>query len=214
MNEWYLLLGFSLLLIIAALILTAPFRKNLFKCLLVLILLLLPIIAYQYWGNFSAWKVYAQAKNRQENARMLLANLAPEQLIEKLKMQLQAKPSSARGWYLLGRIYESQHQWQGAHDAFKKSWQLDSKSLQSMVHYTESLWQLNQHQFTPEIIDLWQKILAENPNQPDALTMLAMAAYARHDYPTAKKYWQQLLTMVPEHSEDARVLQRAIAKVE
>ena len=122
-------------------------------------------------------------------------------------------PASARGWYLLGRLYGGQNQWQNARDAYAKSQQLKADEG-AELGYIESLWQLNGQQYNEEIRQLLLAMVKRNPVQGDALSMLAMDAYQRKDYQQAILYWRRLLPMVPAESEEGKALRKAIAKAQ
>jgi cytochrome c-type biogenesis protein CcmH/NrfG len=131
-----------------------------------------------------------------------------------LRAKLDDSPKSAKGWYLLGRIYSGQNEQQHAVDAFAKAYQFDPQNEQYMVNYAHSLWQLNNRQFTVQITELFSNLLKNNANQPDALAMLAMDAYTSHAYEDAIDYWQRLLKLAPQQSEEAQAIRKAIAKAE
>lgn len=44
--------------------------------------------------------------------------------------------------------------------------------------------------------------------------MLAMDAFVSHAYEDAIRYWQRLLKLAPEQSEEAQAIRKAIAKAE
>jgi cytochrome c-type biogenesis protein CcmH len=217
MNEWLLSGCFLVLAILAFIIATYPVRKMGTKGLLLLssIFIIFVIMAYRQWGAWPALQAYAYEQTKREEAKKLLATIkSPNELAEKLKAKLDNTPASARGWYLLGRVYASQKQWFLARDAFAKSHQLNPADEPASVNYAESLWQLNKQQTNEQIRALFQQLLTNNPYQPDALAMLAMDAYERHDYHQAEQYWQHLLTLAPPQSKEAKALRKAIVKAQ
>lgn len=218
MNEWWLLGCFFLLASLALLLVVYPLRKTLSKrgqLACVTLLLIVIVMAYQYWGAWPAWQQFARSEASQREAKALLAGVkSPAELARKLKARLNKRPESAHGWYLLGRLYASQGEWQLARDAFATSHQLNAVDELATLNYAYSLLQVNQQQFTPYIRELFQNLLSKNPEQPDALAMLAMDAYTREDYGQAENYWRQLLKIAPPQSEEAEALKKAIVKAE
>lgn len=217
----YVLLGcFLILSIIAASIVVYPLRKSqgniMFTLLLALVLLALPLLGYHYWGSGADWDNYQQQLAKQEQVQDLLKSVqgSPQALIAKLKARLAQQPESARGWYLLGRLYASQEDWQQAHDAYAKAHKLAPTNEQTTINYAQSLWQLNHQQFNDEIRGLFESVLQKNANQPDALAMLAMDAFLGHAYQYAIDYWQRLLNIIPPQSEDALAIRKAIVKAQ
>ena len=216
MNKWWLLFGFIILLVLALSIVWYPLRKSRASLLLSMpVLILLIGLAYWYWGAWSGWTCFLQDNVKQQRIQTLLQSVhAPADLIVKLKAILQQQPNSARGWYLLGRIYVSQNQWRDANDAFATAYRLQPDDEQIIVNYAQNLWQLNHQQFDETSRKLLKKVLAKNAQQPDALAMLAMDAYAQQAYQQAIDYWQNLLKLAPPQSEEAMAIRKAIAKAQ
>lgn len=188
-------------------------KKGVF--LLIPLTMLATTAAYWYWGAMAEWQHFLNQQEKQKQVQAVLQSIkSPGQIIEKLKARLQVEPESARGWYLLGRLYTSQEQWIQARDAFAKAHQLNPADEATTVNYAQSLWQLNQQQFDEPIRSLFKELLQKNPDQPDALAMLAMDAYMTHDYQQAINYWQHLLKLAPEQSQEAQMIRKAIAKAQ
>jgi cytochrome c-type biogenesis protein CcmH len=188
-----------------------PLRRSWFA-LFIAALLLLPslFLTYQHWGAWTAWQESrGQQANKARVAALLREIKSPAELITRLKAKLQENPESARGWYLLGRLYASQGKWGLAKDAFLRAYQLKPKDELIIVNYAQSLWQLNQ-----PFRDLVTALLQRNPTQPDALMMLALDAYKQGDKDQAIYYWQRLLRLVPKRSKEAQMLRKAIAKAQ
>ena len=145
---------------------------------------------------------------------MLKTINSPQELIDKLRAKLDDSPKSAKGWFLLGRLYSSQKDNPNALKAFTKAYQFQPHEDEFAVNYAHSLWQQNNQQFTPQIKKIFNALLIKNPNQPDALSMLAMDAFVSHAYEDAINYWQRLLLLAPSKSEEAKAIRKAIAKAQ
>ncbi|STX50874.1 cytochrome c type biogenesis protein CcmH [Legionella busanensis] len=215
MISWGLISCFITLASFAILLIIYPLGKTLKKGFLPFIICLALIISFAYyrWGAFSAWQQYKQNELAEQRAKTLLDKIkSPEELIAKLKNHLDDTPASARGWFLLGRLYSSQGEWTAAGDAFAKAHHLNPQDEAVTIYYANSLWQLNHQQFNQDIRVLFKQLLQHNPNQPDALAMLALDAYESKKYNEAVNYWQQLLKLASPDSEEASALRKAIAK--
>lgn len=214
MTEWGLLISLAALLTIALLMVFYPLRSAKgFFFMLSPVIIAFVAFAYFTWGGFFAWDDYLKRQMRQTQVEALLKTVkGPQEVIDKLKMKLKENPNSARGWYLLGRLYSSQNQWQLAHEAFTKAYKLQPNNEQIAVNYAQSLWQLNHRAFNDDIRQHFEAILKRNNKQPDALAMLAMDAYIRQSYHQAIIYWQELLAIVSPESKDAVAIRKAIAK--
>ncbi len=209
-----------ILLVIAIFVALSPFYKQKSGLiplgLIAVMLFILPLLAYQYWGARSEWNRYQQQLSKQQQVNAVVQSVRgnPQIIVNQLKKRLEQQPQSARGWYLLGRLYASQGEWQLAHDAFIKAHRLKPNNEKITLNYVQSLWQLNNQQFNDETRGLLQSVYQKNPKQPDALAMLAMDAYLRHAYKQAIDYWQYLLHLIPPQSEDALAIRKAIAKAQ
>lgn len=216
MNEWWLLSSFIFLSFLALLMALYPLRKSKGVYYLLIPLLTGGIsLGYWHWGSWSEWRDYLNHKETQKRVEAVLQTIkGPEELIARMKARLNENPASARGWYLLGRLYASQNHWSLARDAFLKAHQLDPEDEGATVNYGQSLWQVNNQQFNEQIRTLFKVLLQKNPDQADALSMLAMDAFASHDYQKAITYWQQILKLLPSQSEEAAIIRKAIAKAQ
>lgn len=216
MNVWWLLGVMLGIACIAIAFIVYPLRRNLWASLiLVPIIFILAFSGYYQWGSFGPWQEYIDEQERQKQAAAILQSVKdPQELIAKLRSKLDDSPKSAKGWYLLGRLYSGQNERQLAADAFAKAYQFEPGNEQYAVNYAHSLWQLNNRQFTVRITKIFSDLLKANPNQPDALAMLAMDAYVSHAYEDAINYWQRLLKLAPPQSEEAQAIRKAIVKAE
>ncbi len=178
-------------------------------------LMLLTCVALGYLG-FGGWRecrTYAQQLHEQEKAKALLATIkSPETVIRRMQSHLAEHPQSTKGWYLLGRLYASQHRWLEAKLAFSKAYQLKPNDEQISINFAQSLLALGQEKDAIQARTVLQHVLNEKPGQPDALLLLAMDAYAQKSYQQAIDYWQRLLLLLPPDSEEAAAIRRAIAE--
>ena len=118
------------LLAVALLIIVRAFPKQVGKsawgvALLSSVFLLFVVALYWHWGGWFAWQQEKTKQARAEQVQALIKQFkTPEALIQKLKQQLSDAPESARGWYLLGRLYSSQNDWKSARLAFQHATRL------------------------------------------------------------------------------------------
>lgn len=216
MNEWWLLGLLAGLTVLVSIFIVYPFKRRFIASLLLVpVIFVASFTAYFYWGNFDEWQQYVHRLESQEQAQKMLQSIkSPQELIEKLRAKLDDTPKSAKGWYLLGRLYSSQNEKQKAVNSFAKAYQFNPDDEQYAVNYAHSLWVTNNQQFTEQITEIFRRLLKNNPDQPDALAMLAMDAFVSHAYEDAIDYWQRLLKIAPAQSEEAQAIRKAIAKAE
>lgn len=191
-----------------------PVRKHRTLSVLAPVLLGLVGLGYWYWGAWSAQSRFEQDTQRQRKAEAVLATLkSPTVLIQKLQAHLDAHPDSARGWYLLGRLYASQHVWEKAHQAFKRAYALDSKDDLIAVNYAQSLFAQDSAADAELARTILNNKLQNNPNHLDALMLLAIDAQQRHAVQDALMYLRRLLILVPDDSPEAERIRKAIQKL-
>jgi cytochrome c-type biogenesis protein CcmH/NrfG len=213
MTEWWLIACFLIVICVALMVALYPHKSSLKQAGMVMVpmLLVFAFLAYHHWGAWPQWRRHIHAQERQQEAQAYLESIkSPEELIEKLRARLKSNPESAKGWYLLGRLYGNQNQWGDASDAYKTAHRLNPDDDRTTLAYAESLWELNAKQGNELFSDLVLSVLRKNPKQPDALSLLAMDAFSKGDYKKAESYWQLVLMQVPPNSEEAKSLRKAI----
>lgn len=186
------------------------------KWLLLMLVIALPVAAgllYRHWGAADRLNVYYQQQKNAQLVQQTLKQLGTaEQVIAKLKAQLQQHPT-AKGWYLLGRLYLSQEQLAQAQEAFANSHQLNSHDPQTMLQYAEVLF-LQERHLTAQARELLEQVLSQQPDNAEAINILAIADYQQGNYPQAIQRWEQLLTRFPADTEDGKKLLEAIARAQ
>ena len=108
--------GFTLYAIMALMLLTAvifvawPMRfKPKFGSLLVIVLVISSTGFYLFWGAPGDWIEHQAKLEQQAKVKKAMQEFkSPEAVITALKNRLAQSPNSAKGWYLLGRLYQSQ----------------------------------------------------------------------------------------------------------
>ncbi|WP_133130811.1 tetratricopeptide repeat protein [Legionella yabuuchiae] len=216
MSNWLFILIGIVLLTIAFCMVFYPLRlKKSWILGSIPVLILLITSAYWQWGGWVDWQAYLTEQNKQQQVQEVLKSIkSPQELILKLKARVDNNPNDPRGWYLLGRLYTTQESWVEANQAFKRAYALNPDDIPITINYAQSQWQMNHHQFNEPIRALFSAVLTKQPNQPDALAMLAMDSFMSHDYEQAIHYWQRLLSQAHPDSEDAQAIRKAIVKAQ
>lgn len=216
MNEIISFIGLGVFLCTALGLACYPLRKHRGLIIMLAPMLLLFVTSiYWFWGGGLVFHEHFVAERNQQRVKDVLASMrSPDELIDKLKVRVQQQPSNPKGWYILGRVYASQGKWKEAMSAFAAAIKLDPQDEKIQVNYAQAVWQSNQQKFDETVRGLFVEILKNNPNQADSLAMLAMDAFMRHDYSTSIDYWQHLLKLVPQDSNDAQTIRKAIAKAQ
>lgn len=211
---WFIIL---LLTIIAVGFIFVPLRKH-NRLLAALFLIGFPIIAislYLKWGSSDQLMNYTLMQSHQAEINAVLSQLnTPEKVIASLRLKLKQDPSSARGWYLLGKLYLDLQKYQDAEQALVRAYKLEATNPEIMFAYAQVLFFTHQKTLTPLAKQLLNKLLIQQPNDINALNLLAIDAYLHHDYQTAIDYWEKILPQFSSESEDAKQLLSMIAKAQ
>ncbi len=158
---------------------------------LLLILPLLSLSLYSWWGNYSA---VANAKRLAAEVHNTIQTIqSPEEIIQRLKDKLNASPNSVQGWLLLGRVYLDLQQYQHATQALAEAFRLQPQEPQVIIQYVTSLFYANHKRLTPKSKALINTVFQLQPGNPEAMNLLALDAYERQDYEQAILRWQQIL---------------------
>lgn len=182
-----------------------------------LIIVTLPIVAllfYLQWGSSNNLsKFYFQQQQAKAADKMRASLGAPSQIIAALKQHLAQDPSSARGWFLLGRLYSSLNQLSDAQQAFASAYQLSPQDTDILFQYAQTLY-LVHHNLDGQANQLLEKILQQDPHYVLAINLRAVAAFQAQQYQQAIVYWEQLLPEYPANSPDGQALLDMIGKAQ
>lgn len=176
----------------------------------VLFLMLIGLAWFQ-WGSqkeITQWLEIKQNAIAANDLKEKLGN-SPEQVIERLKQQLDQHPTSAKGWFLLGKLYMAQQQFPNAVEVFAKANQLQPNDSEIMMDYAQALFIV---QKTKQSTLLAQQVLAKEPQNPRAINLLASDAFREGHYREAILQWEKLRHYYSAGTEDAKALESAIER--
>jgi len=132
-----------------------------------IIFLILVGLAWLQWGNEKDVTQWLELKK----LRAELGNSA-DNVIKRLKKQLEQNPKSAKGWYLLGKLYLSQQNYSAAVDVFSKANNLQPNEPEIMLNYGQALLMAKQ----PEAaVKIWKKLRDHYPENSDEAKALDAA---------------------------------------
>ena len=204
-----LLIGLSLLLFLALAILFWAMRKTT-KAKYILLIFFAPIAfaMYNHWGAYQELQILDNKKKSQALAQAVLKHFkGPAEVIKRMEQHLRTpKGNTAKGWYLLGRLYLSQKKFEKSTKAFAKANALDSKDLKIKLSYIESMYIVNGQKSNNKIKKLLNEVLLTDPSQLDALNFIAIDAYSNKDYSKSIAYWQKMLVVLPQGSKEKQAV--------
>jgi cytochrome c-type biogenesis protein CcmH len=127
-------------------------------------------------------------------------------MVAKLAQRLEAKPDDPDGWTQLGRSYLVLGDNGKAADAYDHAAQLKPNDAAVPLQEVDFLAgeQPPGAAFSPRMMTLLHRIEAINPDQPDALWYLGLAAANDRHGDEARHYWQRLMPLLPAGSEQSK----------
>lgn len=180
--------------------------------------IIIPFIAWLLYQNWGSAELLRQAHERRalqpKIAKLMQELKTPEQVIARLKQRLDDDPSSAKGWYLLGRVYFINQQFQQAANAFRQASQLREGDEQILLHYLQALFFAHQFQLNDESQKLVKQLQAINPSNPALLNILAMNEFKHKNYQQAIDHWKQVLNQLPESANSRDEILKAISEAQ
>ncbi len=135
---------------------------------------------------------------------------AIEANVAKLAKRLEQNPGDVQGWTMLGRSYVTLEKYSEASNAYAKASALKSDDAELLSDYAFALGMANGQRLQGQPLELINKALKLDPENPKALELAGSAAFEAKNYSQAINYWQKLLQKTPADSELAQVLSRRI----
>lgn len=220
---WFIL---TFLIIISTLFLTIPFfkiKKNkTSKDYVVIVTLLIGFISivlslYFHWGNYDKVSQWYAMKDRAVQVKAAMQQYGSRQkIIEALKKKLETLPNtkeSARGWYLLGKLYLGNQQVELGIAALGKAFSLDPNNPEIILAFVSTKYFIT-HELDNFARELLLKIANNSAYKASVLNLLGTNAYQHKNYDEAIRYWEELLQLIPAESEDNKVLLTTIANAQ
>ena len=158
------------------------------------LLLAIPFAYYFSLERFSRVQQGEQEQIAQHNQQLETSEENKiEAIIGKIQDKLRQDPNSAENWIKLGEAYMQNNDFDGALVCYGNAEKIDgpkptTQGLMAMALYLQA----NQ-QITPQVQQLLNEALAQEPKEVSALSLLAAEAFKTRDYSTALDYWQQIL---------------------
>jgi len=158
------------------------------------LLLAIPFAYYFSLERFSRVQQGEQEQIAQHNQQLeTTEENKTEAIIGKIQDKLRQDPNSAENWVKLGDAYMQNNDFDGALVCYGNAEKIDgpkpiTQGLMAMALYLQA----NQ-QITPQVQQLLNEALAQDPKEASALSLLAAEAFKTRDYSTALDYWQQIL---------------------
>lgn len=123
-----------------------------------------------------------------------------------LAKRLQSNPSDAQGWIMLARSYSSMERFGEATGAYAKATELTPNDADLWAEYAFASAMASGRKLEGRPMELIDRALKVDPNNPKALGLAANAAYESKNYQKAIDYWQRILKQMPPNSDVAQTI--------
>jgi len=133
-----------------------------------------------------------------------------EQMVERLAARLNENPEDVEGWRMLGRSLSVLGRFAEATNAYSKAAVRAPRDANLLADLADALAMARGQKMKGEPEELVLRALQIDAKNLKALALAGTAAYERNDFAAATRYWQRMLPLVPEDSEDARTIQANI----
>ena len=133
-----------------------------------------------------------------------------EDMVKGLAAKLQQEPENLKGWAMLARSYKVLQRPLDAQRAYERAEPFIQGDAQMLADYADVVATNANGNFSGKPIQLIEKALALEPDNPMALWLAGTAAYQGRDFNLAIRYWERLAGILDPASEDARLIQGAL----
>jgi cytochrome c-type biogenesis protein CcmH len=130
--------------------------------------------------------------------------------VAKLAKRLEQNPGDFQGWIMLGRSYSNLERYGEASNAFAKAAALKPDDADLLSDYAFAMAMANGQRLAGQPLELVNKALKLDPENPKALELAGSAAFEAKNYSQAVSYWQKLLQKTPADSEVTQALTQRI----
>ena len=181
----------------------APFGSRRTSLALVVLLPLAAAGLYTWLGSPAALDPQATRVATQQDVEKMVSDLAA---------RMAKDPSDPKGWIVLARSYRVMNRLPQAEDAFNHIGEQLFQNATLLAEYADVLATRAMGNFDGKPMEMVNRALQLDPQNPMALSLAATAAYNRNDLAGAVAQWERLLTIVPPDSDDAKWLSEAVSK--
>ena len=127
-----------------------------------------------------------------------------------LAKRLEQNPGDVQGWRMLARSYSALQKYDESSKAYARATALKTDDADLWADYALAMTMANGQQVQGQPLELVNKALKLDPDNPKALQLAGGAAYQAKRYKEAMAYWQRVLKTLPPDSELAQALSRKI----
>ncbi|WP_105190491.1 c-type cytochrome biogenesis protein CcmI [Pseudoalteromonas sp. T1lg48] len=185
-------------------------------------LVLLSAVFYYFTGNQAQLKAWEQAMVElpELGERAVMGKGEPldanerQALLLGLRTRLAQDGDDAVAWLMLGRVAMTLNDYEMAMQAFDKVLAMDPENLSAKVSYAQSLLIKGDEMAMNQAAKLLSQVLQVQPQNIDAISMLALIAYERKDWTEAKSAFELILATMTEQDPRYSMVSERIAEID
>ena len=161
------------------------------------------ISLYQHYGALEGVEDKSIIKNIADALSDLQQtdNVSRDKVLTTLKALERQLPDRGAPWAYLAGVYQHLGFLEMAQEAYRQASHFDPKVLAYVTQEAIIISKMQGGKLPLDIKTNLKTILTTEPNNQDALNLLAIDAYQTKEYKMALKYWQEILTKIENLSE-------------
>lgn len=136
-----------------------------------------------------------------------------DRMVAGLAAKMENEPENLPGWAMLARSYKAMGRFPEALRAYERAGALLESNAELLVDYADAL-AANSGGFTPQVIEVIDKVLKLDPTNGQALWLRGTAAFDAKRYNAAIADWQSLLALLEPGSQEAQTVASNIAEAQ
>jgi cytochrome c-type biogenesis protein CcmH len=177
----------------------------------VTVFIVLPLLAigmYQWLGAQAKVSAELASASQREQREATLRGA-----VQRLEQKLAQNPADGRGWYLLGRSAYELKDYSKSVAALARATLLLDEDADVLLDYAQALSSNQDDRLSGAPAKLIQRALALSANNPRALWMAATSELEAENKPNAKRYFEQLASLVKSGTEAERMIKAQLDKL-
>jgi len=131
-----------------------------------------------------------------------------------LRTKLSRSGDDEVAWMLLGRVAMSLNEFDMAQQSFDKALRMNPDNMQVLISYSQVLLLEGSEANMTRAAGMLSKVLNVEPTNLDAISLLALIAYERKDWPQAKTAFEVLLASMEKNDSRYNMISERIADIE
>jgi cytochrome c-type biogenesis protein CcmH len=158
------------------------------------VVLLIPLTVMLYLAIGSP--AFIEPAVRQAEPPMMVTQQDIDRMIAGLEQRLAGDTEDVEGLAMLARSYKVKGQYQQSIDTYQRLLALQPDNIDVMLSLIEVLVTVDGDKVSGKALELVERILTLNQNQPQALWLAGLAAAQRQQRQAALAFWQRLLPLL------------------